>query len=62
MNLEEFISKFHSAKEYGLPGEEAHQLLAPVNRLMTSTLLQRKPNYRLSAVGILCYEKNTLEN
>ena len=38
--------------------EEAHQLLAPVNRLMTSTLLQRKPNYRLSAVGILCYEKN----
>lgn len=37
-----------------LPGEDAHQLLSPINRKISSKALAEGANYRDSAVSIIC--------
>lgn len=41
-----------------LPGEKAHATLMPVNRPFTSEALERKPNYRKSAVALILFPEN----
>ena len=41
-----------------LPGEKAHANLMPVNRPFTSEALERKPNYRKSAVALIIFPEN----
>ncbi|MDX2359776.1 MAG: CoA pyrophosphatase [Crocinitomicaceae bacterium] len=55
MNSALFREQFVAATSSGLPGEEAHSTLMPINRPFTSSALQSNPEYRKSAVGILLY-------
>jgi 8-oxo-dGTP pyrophosphatase MutT (NUDIX family) len=58
MNPDIFVQKFKSAIESGLPGEESHALLMPLNRPFTSSILKSEIAYRDCAVGVILYPKS----
>lgn len=59
MTAHSFISSFRKSLEIGLPGEEAHQLLMPLKRPLSSLAkAEAKNNFRESAVGIVLYPSN----
>jgi 8-oxo-dGTP pyrophosphatase MutT (NUDIX family) len=61
MNQNTFVQNFKSAIESGLPGEESHALLMPLNRPLTSSVLKSDVAYRDSAVGVILYpESNSI--
>lgn len=56
MSPANFIASLeHSLQEYGLPGEQAHQLLMPVKRPLSSIAKANTSTYRESAVGIVLH-------
>ncbi len=56
-----FISSFKKTLEFGLPGEEAHQLLMPLKRPLSSVAKSESTYYRESAVGIILHPfKNSI--
>lgn len=57
--MELSISKILSLKDtIILPGSSAHQLMAPINRVVNPDLIQNKESYRSSAVAIIITEIN----
>ena len=58
MNQDIFVQKFKSAIESGLPGEKSHELLMPLNRPFTSSILKSEITYRDCAVGVILYPKS----
>lgn len=57
IDFNSFIAQFRIQLN-NLPGEKAHASLMPVNRPFTSEAMQRKPNYRSSAVAIILFPEN----
>lgn len=57
LRSEEFIIKLKKTLSKGLPGEEAHIPLLPVNRPLSSIALENTSDYRQSAVSILIFEE-----
>ena len=55
MSAQNFLSSFKQTFEFGLPGEEAHQLLMPLKRPLSSIAKANTSNYRESAVGIVLH-------
>ena len=53
---DQFINQFSRSKLKGLPGDEAHKLVLPINRPLPSKMKDLE-NYRESAVGILLYDE-----
>lgn len=53
-----FISSLKKTIEKGLPGEEAHQLLMPLKRPLSSVAKNDATSYRESAVGIVLHPFN----
>ncbi len=53
-SLVEYLSRSHSSD---LPGESAHELLAPLNRPLNSQIIDTT-EYRSSAVSIFLFEQN----
>lgn len=58
MAPQNFIASFKQSLALGLPGEEAHQLLMPLKRPLSSVAKAETSNYRESAVGIVLYPFN----
>lgn len=58
MNPNDFLTSFKQTFELGLPGEQAHQLLMPLKRPLSSVAKANAINYRESAVGIILYPLN----
>lgn len=58
MNQKVFFQKFKSEIESGLPGEESHALLMPLNRPYTSSIIKSAITYREAAVGVILYPKS----
>ena len=54
----DFLTSFKQTLKSGLPGEDAHQLLMPVKRPLSSVAKSKTSDYRESAVGIVLYPKN----
>lgn len=59
MNPETFLHTFNAILRSGLPGEEAHAEVLPINRKYTSEALKLSDNIRQSAVGVLLYPKDS---
>lgn len=57
MRSEDFIIELKNSISNGLPGEEAHLLLLPVDRQLSSIALESTNEYRQSAVSILLFEE-----
>ncbi len=56
MSPKSFIQSLEkSLNEHGLPGEQAHRLLMPVKRPLSSIAKANTTNYRESAVGIVLH-------
>ncbi len=56
MSPSNFIQSLEkSVTEHGLPGEQAHRLLMPVKRPLSSVAKANTSNYRESAVGIVLH-------
>ena len=53
-----FITSLKKSLENGLPGEEAHQLLMPLKRPLSSVAKTQTTDYRESAVGIVLHPVN----
>lgn len=51
----DFLTSFRQTLEFGLPGEDAHQLLMPLKRPLSSAAKARTNDYRESAVGIVLH-------
>jgi 8-oxo-dGTP pyrophosphatase MutT (NUDIX family) len=58
MSAQNFLSSFKQTFEFGLPGEEAHQLLMPLKRPLSSVAKANTSNFRESAVGIVLHPFN----
>lgn len=58
MESHAFISSLKKTVKNGLPGEEAHQLLMPVKRPLSSVAKKESSSYRESAVGIVLHPLN----
>jgi 8-oxo-dGTP pyrophosphatase MutT (NUDIX family) len=58
MSAQSFLSSFRQTFEFGLPGEEAHQLLMPLKRPLSSVAKANTSNFRESAVGIVLHPFN----
>ncbi|MFK7783694.1 MAG: CoA pyrophosphatase [Crocinitomicaceae bacterium] len=58
MKPQDFLRSFKQTFEFGLPGEEAHQLLMPLKRPLSSVAKAKTLNYRESAVGIVLHPFN----
>jgi 8-oxo-dGTP pyrophosphatase MutT (NUDIX family) len=56
---DQFIKQFLDIVNNGLPGEDAHSLLMPINRPFTSEALKNKAEYRQSAVSIILFEEDS---
>jgi len=54
----EFVKQIKIALSKGLPGDDAHQNLAPIKRLSARNALAEKVDYRSSAVAIVLYPEN----
>lgn len=57
IDFDSFIAQLQIQLNH-LPGEKAHATLMPLNRPFTSEALQRKPNYRSSAVALILFPEN----
>ena len=55
MAPQNFLTSFRRTLESGLPGEEAHQLLMPMKRPLSSVAKAKTSDYRESAVGIVLH-------
>ena len=55
MAQNDFLGSFRQTLEPGLPGEDAHRLLMPVKRPLSSEAKARTTDYRESAVGIVLH-------
>lgn len=55
MTAHNFLTSFQQTLEHGLPGEEAHQLLMPLKRPLSSVAKSNTLDYRESAVGIVLH-------
>ena len=55
MDTNTFVQNFNRAVSTGLPGEQAHALLMPVNRPFTSSILNSGIAYRDCGVGVILY-------
>ncbi len=55
MFAEHFIEQLKTALAKGLPGDEAHQNLAPIKRLSARNAAAEQVQYRSSAVAIILY-------
>ncbi|MDC3252922.1 CoA pyrophosphatase [Crocinitomicaceae bacterium] len=61
MNQQTFIQQFNLVTANGLPGEEAHKALMPIDRPFSSEALKNIKDYKKSAVGIILFkEKDSL--
>lgn len=58
MTAFDFISSLKKSIEKGLPGEEAHQLVMPVKRPLSSIAKLESTSFRESAVGIVLHPFN----
>jgi 8-oxo-dGTP pyrophosphatase MutT (NUDIX family) len=58
MDPQTFISDLKKTLKKGLPGEEAHQLLMPLKRPLSSVAKTEATSYRESAVGIVLHSFN----
>lgn len=58
MTSHNFILSLKKTIEKGLPGEEAHQLLMPLKRPLSSIAKNEATSYRESAVGIVLHPFN----
>lgn len=56
--MDEFQERLARLILEGLPGEDAHLKMAPVNRPLSSLALQKAVNVRESAVAIMLFEQN----
>lgn len=59
MASNDFISLLKHSLNAGLPGEEAHQLLMPAKRPLSSIAKAETQNFRESAVGIVLHPFNS---
>ncbi|MEP7264484.1 MAG: CoA pyrophosphatase [Bacteroidota bacterium] len=57
MNFDDAVLKLRNGIGM-LPGEEAHHLLAPVQRLSTKEYLKQNPSYKTSCVAVILYPDN----
>jgi 8-oxo-dGTP pyrophosphatase MutT (NUDIX family) len=55
---DQFINQYSESKLKGLPGDEAHKLVLPINRPLPSKMKDLE-NYWESAVGILLYDEGS---
>lgn len=55
MSTDELLEKLKTAFSGDLPGEAAHQRMAPLNRPISSQALKNVNDYKLSAVAIVFY-------
>lgn len=53
-----FLNQFQQSLDQGLPGEDAHRMLMPVKRPLSSVAKAESTEFRESAVGIVLYPKN----
>ncbi len=58
MEESDFLSQFKKELSNNLPGEAAHQKMAPINRPLSSFALKEAKNIRESAVVIVLFRKN----
>ena len=54
----DFLTSFKQTLKSGLPGEDAHQLLMPMKRPLSSVAKSKTSDYRESAVGIVLHPQN----
>ena len=57
IDFDSFIAHLRSQLN-DLPGEKAHATLMPINRPFTSEALERKPDYRKSAVALILFPED----
>ena len=62
MNSKLFVDTFTGIINDGLPGEQAHTEVMPVNRKFTSEGLQKAESLRQSAVGVILYPQESTIN
>jgi len=58
MSAQDFLLNFKKTLEPGLPGEQAHRLLMPMKRPLSSLAKSQAKDYRESAVGIVLHPFN----
>lgn len=58
MRKSDFLSQFNFITKNGLPGEQAHLELLPINRPLSSIAKKENIVYRDSAVAVLLFEKD----
>lgn len=54
------IAELKKLLESQLPGEDAHHLMMPVNRPLSSNALKEATEYRLSGVAVVLFKENSL--
>lgn len=62
MNSKLFVDTFTGIVSDGLPGEQAHTEVMPVNRKFTSDALKQTNSLRQSAVGVILYPQESTIN
>jgi len=53
--MDDLIKLIQNKLIFGLPGESAHQKLAPINRPISSLALKENTNYKESAVAVILH-------
>lgn len=59
MNFNDAVQKLRSGIAT-LPGEDAHRMLAPLQRLSTKDYLKQNPSYKTSCVAVIIYPDNNI--
>jgi 8-oxo-dGTP pyrophosphatase MutT (NUDIX family) len=55
---DDFLKQFKKELAHNLPGESAHQKMAPLNRPLSSYAIKEATNIRESAVAVILFRKN----
>lgn len=56
--MEDLLKHINQRIKSGLPGESAHQKMAPINRPIASLAIQNKSDYKESAVAVIIHNHN----